>query len=379
MLPDSNTFTLTPEQVTALYERGYYANFHTNDNQSGEVRGQVMNWAMEYFGSNLAGSNENPDAVKTTGGGFLMYERCNDQLVATGSFADLSSDFDANVAGGSHLHLGDAAENGGIFKLLTAEVADNLRSGVYKRRRQRVHPYRGRARGRAYRRCLLQPAHRGLQWWRNSRSGPERRQRLPDRADHHHSGRRHYRYGYARDSELDDGTFNAASDPDGDIVVYTVEVTAPDDTEFANVIACQKVGTDTMSNATLDAVYDTLVANGAIPGLSIPLRYRVVASDGSVATPGPSRTITLVVGDDSMNGDTTGVNEFTAYLNGSQELPCPVTTTGSGLVTASLDGNTLTVSGSFTGLESDFDPSVAGGGAHLHAGWPEKVAPSFSP
>ena len=149
-------------------------------------------------------------------------------------------------------------------------------------------------------------------------------------------------------------------------MVYTVEVTAPEDTDFANVIACQKVGTDTLSNATLDAVYDTLVAYGAIPGLSFPLRYRVVASDGSVATPGPSQTITLVVGEDT-GGNDDGANSFTASLSGTQELPCPVTTAASGSVMASLDGNTLTVSGAFTGLESDFDATVDGG-AHLHTG-----------
>ena len=55
---------------------------------------------------------------------------------------------------------------------------------------------------------------------------------------------------------------------------------------------------------------------------------------------------------------------FRAELTGSQEVP-PVTTTASGLVTATLDGSVLIVRGAFEGLESDYDITV---GSHIHRG-----------
>jgi hypothetical protein len=111
--PANNTFPLTDEEVEDFYARRYYVNVHTTAEASGEVRGQVMNLAKAYFGSNLAGINANPAAIKTTGGGFVMYEAYNDKTVVTGSFASLESDFAANIAGGSHIHAGDATATGG--------------------------------------------------------------------------------------------------------------------------------------------------------------------------------------------------------------------------------------------------------------------------
>jgi hypothetical protein len=102
-------------------------------------------------------------------------------------------------------------------------------------------------------------------------------------------------------NNLEDGTFSSSTDANGDLLVYTIEITAPEDTMFLDLLACSKVGTDTSSNATINAVYEVLIANGAVVGISVPLRYRVVGSDGSVSTPGGSRTITLMITDPPCN------------------------------------------------------------------------------
>ena len=51
-------------------------------------------------------------------------------------------------------------------------------------------------------------------------------------------------------------------------------------------------------------------------------------------------------------------------LSGDQEAP-PVETSGTGTATAELDGQTLTVNGTFEGLQSDL-MAAAGSAAHVH-------------
>ena len=58
--------------------------------------------------------------------------------------------------------------------------------------------------------------------------------------------------------------------------------------------------------------------------------------------------------------------EFHAVLSSSNEVT-PRQTMASGMITASLDGNELTVTGSFEGLSSDLNTDIAGG-AHIHSG-----------
>lgn len=297
LLPAENTVTLTGDQLESIYLREHYANFHTDAVPTGEIRGQVMNLATNYYGSNLGGINENPNAIKTTGNGFLLYEVCGNELVATGSFTDLISDFDASIMGGSHLHLGDAGSNGPIAQVLNANVADDLRSGFYRAEENRFTldsaQLAALMTGGLYfnLHSLNYPAGeiRG-QLLKDDNAFPTEPIILTpeDGAE-------------VEVTEGDDGesagTFQKSEDPDGDLLVYTVEITSPSDTGFANLLACAKIGVCTTSTATLDAVYDTLIARGAVVGMNIPLRYRVVASDGSVRSSGPSQAITLTMGD----------------------------------------------------------------------------------
>jgi hypothetical protein len=57
----------------------------------------------------------------------------------------------------------------------------------------------------------------------------------------------------------------------------------------------------------------------------------------------------------------------TTQLTGANEAPSPVTTNATGTATAMLDGDTLTVTGSFNGLGSDLHV-VSGSSAHVHKG-----------
>ncbi|NJC25527.1 CHRD domain-containing protein [Neolewinella antarctica] len=312
--PANNTFTITEEQRAAFLAREYYVNVHTTTFQSGEVRGQVMNLAKGYYGSNLAGINAKPQAKTTTGNGFLMYELMGDNLIATGSFQDLISDFDANVAGGSHIHVADAANSGGIAFELDVDVADNLRSGVYQ---AASNKFTLSAEGRE---ALAEGEYYFNLHTVDNPSGEIRGQLLrDDNAFPSQVTVESIQPGTTitvspSNSDVGGGTFTAAQDPDGDLVVYAVEFrTAAGfiiDTSFTYTI-----GTDTTVAETLGLIYDTLIAVGASDGTSIPLEYRVVASDGSVSTRGEFSAITVVLDQTISTANQSAAERMVAYPN----------------------------------------------------------------
>ena len=125
-----NTFTLTSGQIDTLKMRGMYVNIHSENYANGELRGQLLPEADAYYRSNLSGAFEVP-AAKTMASGSLVFELEGDSLFVSGSFSGLESDFDASVAGGSHLHIGPAGSNGAVAILLNADVSEDNRSGVY--------------------------------------------------------------------------------------------------------------------------------------------------------------------------------------------------------------------------------------------------------
>lgn len=122
---------LSAEQMTALQNRQMYVNIHTTAFASGELRGQVLPEADEYYYMNLLGSNEVPVAM-TQAAGALAIEVHGDTMVLSGAFAGLEGDFDVNIAGGAHLHIADPSGNGGVDILLNTELAADNRAGIYR-------------------------------------------------------------------------------------------------------------------------------------------------------------------------------------------------------------------------------------------------------
>ncbi|MEM1327227.1 MAG: CHRD domain-containing protein [Bacteroidota bacterium] len=126
-----NSYELTDEQVMVMRQRGVYVNIHTLNFAPGELRAQVLHEASAYFNAPLSGASEVP-AVNTSGVGALMVEVTGTQAVASGAFRELVGNFDANVAGGSHLHDGYAGSNGPIAVLLNADTGDDLTNGMFQ-------------------------------------------------------------------------------------------------------------------------------------------------------------------------------------------------------------------------------------------------------
>jgi len=126
-----NRFELTASQKSALMNRGIYVNIHSANFGSGELRGQVTPPVTASFFASLSGSAEVPSIETGASGAVVVELTTDDSLVVTGTFANLEGDFDATVAGGSHLHTGHAGTGGMVDILINADVDANLKGGAY--------------------------------------------------------------------------------------------------------------------------------------------------------------------------------------------------------------------------------------------------------
>ena len=125
-----NTFELSSEQIMALRGRQFYANIHTLNNPTGELRAQLLHEATTYFIAPLSGASEVP-AVNTGASGMIALEYDAGKAYISGSFSGLESDFASDVAGGAHIHNGLAGSTGGIVALLNTTLEEDNRSGIY--------------------------------------------------------------------------------------------------------------------------------------------------------------------------------------------------------------------------------------------------------
>lgn len=123
----NETVTLTTDQVDSLRARGMYINIHSDNYPSGELRGQILPYTegKSYYQAYASGGHKIPSSVSTAQGG-LSLEYDGTDLVVTGSFSGLGSDYAA-----SHLHAGYAGENGGVEISLTPTFGEDNRSGTF--------------------------------------------------------------------------------------------------------------------------------------------------------------------------------------------------------------------------------------------------------
>ncbi len=288
-----NAFEMSAGFLDSLRLRQVYTNIHTLGVQAGEVRGQLMPLAGSYFHSTLMGLNE-ASPVLSNGLGGLKLELNGEVLTLTGSFSDLDGQFDVNVAGGSHIHIGEPGNSGGIVLELEATVETGLQGGFYA------------AEDNQFTLTADQVASlRNGEFYANIHTSAEaggeiRGQILPEVNYFPSNSNLTLPLPGAivnvegLPTELLTINWLPATDPDGDNVVYIWQVAT--DVDFSNVVYMQGAGENLLTSITYGEIDALLAANGVAIGASVTLYHRIVVTDGSNATPGQPNDAQFVRG-----------------------------------------------------------------------------------
>jgi hypothetical protein len=360
-----NTFTLTQMQMDALMARQMYVNIHTTNFGGGELRGQVLPQADATYTVQLSGSNEVPSII-SNGSGQLALDLVGNELTVSGAFSGMDADFDANVAGGAHLHLGMPGENGPVDILLNATVDADLRGGLFAPFENTFTLTEAQIEALAAREYYVNIHTTAF-------PGGELRGQVTDPA-----ALVVFRSHLSGSNEVPAVTSYATGVVQGEYLGDTVIVYGT----FSDLES--GVNTDIAGGAHLHAAPAGL--NGPIAfGLDINLD-----GDGTSGSFAASENQFLLTNDQEelllnrgmyVNIHTFGNQSgelrgqmlpeaqavFTGVLGGIFEAPL-IYTTAVGAVKAELRGNELVVSGAFDGLSSPVDLNIAGG-AHLHLGY----------
>lgn len=358
-----NAFELTADQKELLMDRSMYVNIHTLENGAGEIRGQLGMDESTRYTAIAYGSNSVHSVHSNASGAFLL-ELVGNELTVSGSFMGLEGDFDANVAGGIHLHSAKAGTNGGIAVSLTADVATDLKSGsveaddnVFTLSDAQVEALENEEMyvnihtttyGAGEIRGQVLPENQTL--YRAYLSGASQTPVVASTAEGH------IMVAYTNDSIRVSGSFSNLSAAADTSIVGGIHIHSGMAGSNGGVeIVLNANYSNDLRSATIDASNNTF-ALSTEQKEALMMRGLYINVHSLNFPAGEIRGQIVPTANYYMLG----------FLSGSQETH-NVISTGLGNTIAEVKNGELTLTGSFNNLASDFDGNVAGG-AHLHAG-----------
>ena len=142
----TGTFKLSDSEVATLVADGLYVNLHTQNNPSGELRGQLNVEASDLISSEviatglpLEESQQPTEVVDTAATGDVSVSLNGNKLIVLGNVSELTSpllpvggaDPVGNPESSIHIHIAPAGEGGPIIRNLTVDEADGEFSGIF--------------------------------------------------------------------------------------------------------------------------------------------------------------------------------------------------------------------------------------------------------
>lgn len=94
------------------------------------ISGGIVHLHAQTFTANLSGSNQ-PEFVTTMASGMVTAELDGNTLTVSGSFDGLTSPVATEIAGGAHIHIGLAGQNGAVGFVLTSTLDADQMGGSF--------------------------------------------------------------------------------------------------------------------------------------------------------------------------------------------------------------------------------------------------------
>jgi len=312
--------------------------------------------AQTVFEAQLSGSNE-ATPITSMASGSVTATLNGTELVVEGSFENLSSPIAINIAGGAHIHTAMAGSNGGVlFPLTITADGDNL-GGTFEAADNTFDLSSGQV-------DTLMMRGMYVNIHSENYNGGELRGQLQPEADAYYRSNLSGAFEVPSVKTMASGSL--VLEMMGDSLFVSGTFAGLEDEFAASHLHIAPAGSN-------GGVAITLNAEAAADGLSgvyyaADNRFEL-SSDQKTAL--MNREIyTNVHSAAYAGGELRGQvvpatsTTFFAQLSGSAEIPS-ASTNGLGAAVIELDGDSITVSGSFAGLESAFNAAV---GSHLHLG-----------
>lgn len=275
-----------------LRNRATYVNVHSENYLPGEIRGQFLPLSTAYFTANLSGANEVPPNA-SMGRGQIKVELNGDLITLSGAFSGLGQDFAEEIAGGSHLHASIAGKNGAVQLFTNAVLNEDMKSGRFLAEdntfEATVRNIYDLSFGNLY-----------LNIHTDQYPAGEIRGQVLGEINFYPSADAAITApanGSALTLEGEPGTpFRVEWTPaeDRDRVVYRWQVATG--VAFQNLLLNENALWNNFFELNYSKLNLILAQAGVEIGESITLFHRIVASDGSVATTGPTAQITITRG-----------------------------------------------------------------------------------